>query len=135
LVFKVISEEHGELFYVRLYSGTLKVNRRVYNPGKETKEVIGKLFHVHADPDRRDDLSETYAGDIVAVMGLKDSVTGDTLCETQHPILLEPISFAQAVVTQRIEPESGADRKKLLDTLNRLRREDPTFVFKENPET
>src|SRR5262245_16335042 len=118
LVFKVISEEHGELFFVRIYSGVLKVNSRVYNPGKDNKEVIGKLFHVHADPKQRDDLPETYAGDIVAVMGLKEAVTGDTLCETQHPILLEPITFAQAVVTQRIEPESGADRKKLLDTLN-----------------
>jgi len=135
LVFKIIAEEHGELFFVRIYSGTLKVNSRVYNPGKDTKEVIGKLFHIHADPRQRDDLPEAYAGDIVAAMGLKDTTTGDTLCETQHPILLEPITFAQAVVTQRIEPESSADRKKLLDTLNRLRREDPTFLFKENPET
>ena len=135
LVFKVIAQDSGDLFYVRVYSGVLKVNTRVYNPGKDTKEIIGKLFHIHADPTQRDELPETYAGDIVAVIGLKESVTGDTLCETQHPILLEPITFAEAVVSQRIEPETSSDRDKLATVLNKLQREDPTFVVKTDKDT
>ena len=135
LVFKVIAQDSGDLFFVRVYSGTLKVNSRVYNPGKDAKENIGKLYHIHADPTQRDELPETYAGDIVAVIGLKDSVTGDSLCETQHPILLEPITFAETVVSQRIEPESSGDKDKLLNVLTKLQREDPTFVVKNNPDT
>lgn len=135
LVFKVISSDHGEIFYIRIYSGTLKANSRVYNPGRDGKEVVGKLFHVFADPSVREDLPEAYAGDIIATMGLKDAVTGDTLCETQHPIVLEQITFAEAVVSQSIEPESTADKQKMLDTLTRLNREDPTFLFKQDGET
>ncbi|MSR55833.1 MAG: elongation factor G [Gemmataceae bacterium] len=135
LVFKVIAQDSGDLFYVRTYSGTLKINSRVLNPGKDVKEVIGKLYHIHADPNQRDELAETHAGDIVAVIGLKESVTGDTLCETQHPILLEPITFAEAVVSQRIEPESSADKDKLANVLNKLQREDPTFVVKIDKDT
>jgi elongation factor G len=135
LVFKVVAETHGELFFVRLYSGTLKSNSRIWNPGKDTKELVSKIYHVFADPTRREDLSEAYAGDIVAVIGLKDAVTGDTLCETQHPILLEPIQFAEAVVSRSVEPESSADKQKLIDTLNLLKREDPTFAWRLDPET
>ena len=135
LVFKVIAQDSGDLFYIRVYSGTLKVNSRVYNPGKDGKEVIGKLYHIHADPTQRDELPETYAGDIVAVIGLKEAVTGDTLCETQHPILLEPITFAETVVSQRIEPESSSDKDKLANVLNKLMREDPTFVVKIDKDT
>jgi elongation factor G len=130
LVFKVIAQDSGDLFYIRTYSGVVKANARVYNPGRDVKENIGKLYHIHADPTQRDELPETYAGDIVAVIGLKDSVTGDTLCETQHPILLEPITFAETVVSQRIEPESSADKDKLANVLGKLQREDPTFVVK-----
>jgi elongation factor G len=135
LVFKVIAQDAGDLFYVRAYSGVLKANSRVYNPGKESKENIGKLYHIHADPTERDELTETYAGDIVAVIGLKESATGDTLCETQHPILLEPITFAETVVSQRIEPESSADKDKLANVLGKLQREDPTFVVKTDRDT
>jgi elongation factor G len=135
LVFKVIAQDSGDLFYIRTYSGLLKNNARVYNPGKDVKENIGKLYHIHADPTQRDELPETYAGDIVAVIGLKDSVTGDTLCETQHPILLEPITFAETVVSQQIEPESSADKDKLANVLNKLQREDPTFVVKTDKDT
>ena len=135
IVFKVIADEHAEIFYLRLYSGVLKANSRVYNPGKDSKEVIAKLFHVHADPKQREDLAEAYAGDIVATVGLKEAVTGDTLCETQHPILLEPIVFAEAVVSQSIEPESSGDKQKLFDTLLKLRREDPTFTYEFNSDT
>src|SRR5262245_19434092 len=135
LVFKVIAQDTGDLFYIRVYSGVVKANTRVYNPGRDVKENIGKLYHIHADPTQRDELPQTYAGDIVAVIGLKDSVTGDTLCETQHPILLEPITFAETVVSQRIEPESGADKDKLTGVLNKLQREDPTFVVKTDKDT
>jgi elongation factor G len=136
LVFKIISESHGDLFYVRIYSGTLKSNSRVYNPGRDNKELIGKLYHIHADPKSpREELPEAYAGDIVAAIGLKDAITGDTLCETQHPILLESIQFAEGVVSQSIEPDSSADKQKLADTLTRLGREDPTFTWKEDKET
>jgi elongation factor G len=135
LVFKVVADTHGELYFIRIYSGTLKSNSRVWNPGKDCKELIAKLYHIHADPEKgREEIPQSHAGDIVAVLGLKDSITGDTLCETQHPILLEPIHFAEAVVSQSIEPESSADKQKLIDTLNLLRREDPTFSWRDDRE-
>ena len=135
LVFKIVADTKGELYFVRIYSGTLKANSRVYNPRCDRKEMVTKPFHIHADPKNRDELAEAYAGDIVAIHGLKESVTGDTLCETQHPILLESISFAEAVVSKSIEPESSADKQKLIDVLNILKREDPTFDWKVDPET
>src|SRR5262249_12888776 len=118
LVFKIVADTHGELYYVRVYSGTLKANSRPYNPGREIKEFASKLFHIHADPKNRDELPEALAGDIVAIVGPKESITGDTLCDLQHPILLERIQFAEAVVSKSIEPESSADKQKLTDTLN-----------------
>jgi elongation factor G len=135
LVFKIVADPHGELFYLRIYSGTLKANSRVWNPGRNAKELVSKLYHVLADPNNREDLAEAHAGDIVALIGLKESITGDTLCETQHPILLEPIQFAEAVVSRSIEPESSADKQKLVDSLNLLRREDPTFGWRVDAET
>jgi elongation factor G len=135
LVFKIVADTHGELFYVRIYSGTLKANSRVYNPGRDGKELVSKLFHTYADPTQRKELADSSAGDIVAALGLKDAITGDTLCETQHPILLERIVFAEAVVSQSVEPESSADRDKLMDTLEKLRREDPTFTWKMDKDT
>jgi elongation factor G len=135
LVFKIVADTHGELFYIRIYSGTLKANSRVFNPGRDSKELVSKIFHTYADPTQRKELAESYAGDIVAAIGLKEAITGDTLCETQHPILLERISFAEAVVSQSVEPESSADRDKLMDTLEKLRREDPTFTWKTDKDT
>jgi elongation factor G len=135
LVFKIVGETHGELFYLRIYSGTLRANSRMWNPGRDGKELVSKLYHVLADPTKREELSEAFAGDIVAAIGLKDAITGDTLCETQHPILLERIHFAEAVVSQSVEPESSADKQKLIDTLNLLKREDPTFDWRVDPET
>src|SRR5205814_7665368 len=102
---------------------------------RETKALVSKLYRVQADPNNRDELPQAPAGDIVAVVRLKTSITGDTLCETQHPILLEPIHFAEAVVSRSIEPESSADKQKLVDTLNLLKREDPTFDWRVDPET
>jgi elongation factor G len=100
------------------------------------KENVAKLFHVHADPNRGlEEVESGPAGDIVCIVGLKDTVTGDTLCETQHPILLEPITFAEAVVSQSIEPESGADKDKLGHALAVLQLEDPTFKVKADKDT
>ncbi len=136
LVFKAAWHPSGHRFFIRVYSGVLKPNYRAYNTGKDVKENIAKLFHVHADPNRGLEEVETApAGDIVAVVGLKESVTGDTLCDTQHPILLEAISFAEAVVSQSIEPESGNDKDKLANALTMLQLEDPTFVVKESKDT
>jgi elongation factor G len=135
LVFKIVADPHGELFYVRIYSGTLKSQSRPWNPGRDRKEMVTKIYHIFADPTHREELKEAYAGDIVALIGLKDSVTGDTLCDTQHPILLEPIRFAEAVISRSIEPESSADKQKLADTLTTLKREDPTFDWRVDPET
>jgi elongation factor G len=136
LVFKAAWHPNGHRFFIRVYSGTMKPNMRAYNPGKDMKENIAKLFHVHADPNRGLEEVETApAGDIIAVIGLKDSVTGDTLCETQHPILLEKINFAESVVSQSIEPESGADKDKLASALGMLQLEDPTFKVKTDKDT
>lgn len=136
LVFKAAWHPSGHRFFIRVYSGVLKPNYRAFNTGKDTKENIAKLFHVHADPNRGlEEVDSAPAGDIVAVVGLKESVTGDTLCDTQHPILLEAISFAEAVVSQSIEPESGNDKDKLANALAMLQLEDPTFVVKESKDT
>src|SRR5436190_20000184 len=111
LVFKVVAHPNGERFFVRVYSGVLKHQTRPLNPRTNTKELTGKLYHVHADPLRGlEDVHDAPAGDVVALIGLKDSITGDTLCDAQHPILLEPIRFAEAVVSQWVEPESSADK-------------------------
>src|SRR5262249_33786971 len=118
---------------VRIYSGTLRPNSRQYNPGKDIKENVTKLYHVHADPKRgREEIPGSHAGDIVAIHGLRDSITGDTLCESQHPILLESIRFAEAVVSQSIEPESSSDKDKLVQVLNVLKKEDPTFTWRDD---
>jgi len=131
LVFKASWHPNGHRFFIRVYSGVMKSNMRAYNTGKDVKENVAKLFHVYADPARGLEEVETGpAGDIVCVVGLKDTVTGDTLCDTQHPILLEAITFAEAVVSQSIEPESGGDKDKLTQSLEVLQLEDPTFKVK-----
>jgi elongation factor G len=135
LVFKIQADPHGELFYLRIYSGTVKANSRVLNPGKEAREFLTKLYHVHADPSNKEPVEIAYAGDIVAAIGPKVSVTGDTLCDPQHPILLESIQFAETVVSMAIEPESSADKERLEQVLTILAREDPTFRWSVDRET
>lgn len=142
LVFKIVADTHGDLYYLRIYSGTLKANSRVlnpecrlYSPPKEVKEFASKIYHIHADPKNREDLPVAYAGDIVGIIGPKDSITGDTLCEQQNPVVLEQIQFAEAVVSMSIEPESSADKDKLTDSLDRLKREDPTFSWRIDSDT
>jgi elongation factor G len=142
LVFKIVADTHGDLYYLRIYSGTLKANSRVLNPecrlfhpAKEVKEFASKIYHIHADPKNREDLPTAFAGDIVGIIGPKDSITGDTLCDQQHPVVLEQIQFAEAVVSMSIEPESSADKDKLTDSLDRLKREDPTFSWRIQADT
>jgi len=135
LVFKIVADTHGDLYFLRIYSGTLKANSRVWNPLRKIKEFASKIYHIHADPRNREDLPQAYAGDIVAIIGPKDSITGDTLSDQQHPIILEQIHFAEAVVAKSIEPESSADKDKLNDALNRLKKEDPTFTWRVDKDT
>jgi elongation factor G len=133
LVFKILAEKFGDLAFVRVYSGTLKQNSRVLNPGKDEKENIAQLWHIQAD-DRKQ-VESVEAGDIVGIIGLRHSITGDTLCEVKEPILLETISFPDTVISMAIEPETSAERKKLGDTLEMLKRQDPTFRAGESSET
>jgi len=136
LVFKAAWHPNGHRFFIRVYSGVMRPNMRAFNAGKDVKENVAKLFHVHADPNRGlEEVESAPAGDIIAVIGLKDSVTGDTLCETNHPIVLEAISFAESVVSQSIEPDSGADKDKLFAALAVLQLEDPTFKVKADKDT
>ena len=103
---------------MRIYSGTLKAGTRAYNPGKDKKENCSRLYHIRADD--REQIAVAGTGDIVGIVGLKDSVTGDTLCDASHPILLERIEFPETVISMSIEPVSGADKGKLAETLNSL---------------
>ena len=130
LVFKYVHYSTSPLYFVRIYSGTVKANTKVINPGRgNAKEMVTKIYHTLADPTQRQELPEASAGDIVAIIGMRESITGDTLCEAAHPILLEGISFAQGVVSQTIEPESSADKKELVEALDILKKEDPTFSW------
>jgi elongation factor G len=133
LVFKITNDQHGDLSFVRIYSGELKAGSRVFNPGRDKKEICSRLYHIRADEREKVELAST--GDIVGVVGLKESFTGDTLCAAAHPILLEKIEFPETVISMSIEPVSSADKGKLADTLGALAREDPTFAYKVNEET
>ena len=133
LVFKIIAEKHGDLYFVRVYSGTLKAGSRAWNPAQQKKENIAQLWHVQAD--RREQIPEAFAGDIVGVIGPRASVTGDTLCDAAAPILLETIQFPETVISMAIEPETSLDRKKLAETLEMMKRQDPTFRALESEET
>jgi elongation factor G len=133
LVFKIQADRHGDLHYVRIYSGTLKANSRVYNPGKDKKENVPQLWQVQAD--RRNQVDSASAGDIIGIVGLRHSITGDTLCSVQEPVLLESIAFPETVISMAIEPESSTERKKLADVLEMMKRQDPTFRGRENEET
>jgi elongation factor G len=133
LVFKILAEKHGDLAFLRVYSGTLKAGSRAWNPAKGKKENIAQLWHVQAD--RREQVSEAKAGDIVGVIGPRASVTGDTLCDAAAPILLETITFPETVISMAIEPETSLERKKLSDALEMMKRQDPTFRALESEET
>lgn len=133
LVFKVVSDRHGDMCWIRVYSGTLKANSRVLNPGKNKRENVPQLWRIQAD--RREQISMVEAGDIVGLIGLHHSTTGDTLCDPKHPILLEAIHFPETVISMAVEPENAVERKKLGQVLEMLKRQDPTFRTQENEET
>lgn len=134
LLFKVQTDAHvGTLSYVRVYSGTIKTGTEVYNPTRQKSERIGRLLLMHAD--KREGLEEGYAGEIIACIGLKDSFTGDTLCDKNNPISLSPIQFPEPVISLAIEPETADDQEKMGQALNKLSQEDPTFKVTSNHET
>jgi elongation factor G len=133
LAFKIITDSHGDLCFLRLYQGTLKTNSRVLNPTRDARENIMRIFEMHAS--ERKIVERAQAGDIVAAVGLRHTLTGDTLCDPKKPVVLPSISFPQTVITMSIEPRSAADRARLGDALEALRREDPTFSYKTDKET
>ena len=134
LAFKVQLDPHvGKLYYVRIYSGTIKSGSYIFNATKNQQERVGRLLLMHAN--QREEIPEAYAGEIVAVVGLKETRTGDTLCAPENPIVLEGISFAEPVISLAIEPKTKADQEKLGYALQRLMEEDPTFRVKSNKET
>jgi len=133
LVFKIVNDTHGDLTYMRVYSGTLERGSRLLNPGNNKKENISRIFEMHAKD--RDALDSCEAGQIVAVVGLKNSMTGDTLCSEADPIILERMHFPDPVISMSIEPQTADDRKKLGDALVTIRREDPSFRSEYNDET
>jgi len=134
LAFKIQIDPHvGKLTYVRIYSGTLTSGSYIYNSSKDTKERVGRLLLMHAN--QREEIKEAYAGEIVAVVGFKDTITGDTICDTDKPIVLEKISFPDPVISLAIEPKTKNDQEKMGYALQRLSEEDPTFKIKSNLET
>ncbi len=125
LIFKIVSDPYGRLAYGRVYSGKLKAGSTVQNSSKDRKERVGRLLQMYAN--RREDISVAYAGDIAAVVGLKHSFTGDTLCDPSYPVILENIKFPEPVVAVAIEARTQADQDKMTEALQRLAEEDPTF--------
>lgn len=134
LVFKIVTDPYmGRLAYIRVYSGTIKQNSTVYNSSKDKKERVGRLLRMYADS--REDIAELGAGDIGAILGLKFSFTGDTLCDPTNPVLLETISFPNPVISIAIEPKTKADQDKMSDSLIKLAEEDPTFQIRQDEAT
>ena len=133
LVFKIVAEKPLDLYYLRVYSGYLKSGTRIYNAVTGEKENISRIFRMFAK--RRDQLDEAGPGDIVACVGLKDALTGHTLCDAKDPILLERIQFPVPVISVSVEPKNTKDRDLLVDTLKKLERQDPTFKYHVDPET
>ena len=134
LAFKVTTDPHvGRLVYLRVYSGKISAGQVVNNSTRQNQERIGKLVLLHAD--QRELIDSAFAGEIVAAVGIKDTTTGDTICDPGHPILLESISFPDPVISLAIEPATKADQEKMGLALNKLSDEDPTFRIKSNLET
>jgi elongation factor G len=125
LVFKIISDRYGRLAFTRVYSGVLRTGTRVYNPTKRTMERVGRIVRMFADD--REDVDEVRAGDIAAVIGMKETFTGDTVCDEDEPVVLENIKFPDPVIEVAIEPDTKADQDKLAKGLRALAEEDPTF--------
>jgi elongation factor G len=134
LAFKIAADPFvGKLAFFRVYSGTLKSGSYVLNATKDKKERIGRILQMHAN--HREEIEQVYAGDIAAAVGLKDTYTGDTLSDAEHPVILESMTFPEPVIEVKIEPKTKADQDKLAIALQRLSEEDPTFRVKTDPET
>jgi elongation factor G len=134
LVFKIVTDPYvGRLAYIRVYSGKVTQASTVFNPVKDRRERVGRLLRMYAD--RREDVSEVLAGDIGAILGLKESFTGDTLCDAANQVLLENISFPEPVISVAIEPKTTADQDKMGEALRKLSEEDPTFRVRSDEET
>ena len=134
LAFKIQTDRHlGKLTYVRIYSGTLDAGTQVVNSTKDRKERIGKIYQMHAN--KREERPTAHAGDIIAVQGLKQTTTGDTLCDPAKPVILESMTFPEPVISVAIEPKSKADQEKLGTAIQRLAEEDPTFRVRNDEET
>ncbi|MGE4554649.1 MAG: elongation factor G [Candidatus Paceibacterota bacterium] len=134
LVFKVVTDPYvGTLIYFRVYSGNFKKGNYLLNASKNQQERIGRLLRMHAD--HREEIDEIRAGDIAATVGLKNTVTSDTLCDPEHPIILEHITFPEPVISIKIEPETKADLEKMGVVLKKFMEEDPTFKVKTDEET
>lgn len=134
LAFKVATDPFvGQLIFFRVYSGTLTAGSYVYNPRTRNKERIGRILRMHAND--REEVKKVFAGEIAAAVGLKDTITSDTLCDEEHPIELNRIVFPEPVISLRIEPKTKADQEKMGMALNRLAQEDPTFKVSTDQET
>src|ERR1700682_2091011 len=134
LVFKIMGDKHlGQLSFVRIYSGTVKAGSYAYNPIKETRERVGRLMRMHAN--KREDIEVASAGEIIAIGGMKQVTTGDTVCDENKPIILERMEFPAPVIRVAVEPKTRQDQDKLGVALNRLAQEDPSFNVSTDPET
>jgi len=133
LVFKLQFDRHGEIIHTRVYSGLLKRGQQILIANKGKKERVGKIFLLHAE--EREEVDRAGAGEIVALRGLKQVQTGDTLCDPRHPIVLEGIAFPETVISQAIEPKNAVERDRLLECLSLLSREDPTFTWRYDEDT
>ena len=133
LAFKIAKDPFGTLTFYRIYSGKLVAGSYVYNSNKDSRERIGRLVRMHANS--RTEEQEAYAGDIVAIVGLKDTTTGDTLCDEKHPIILESMDFPEPVISVAVEPKTKADQEKMANALAKLAEEDPSFRRETNKET
>ncbi|HEX5705736.1 MAG TPA: elongation factor G [Pyrinomonadaceae bacterium] len=134
LVFKIMADKHlGQLSFVRIYSGTIKAGSYAYNPVKDNKERVGRLMRMHAN--KREDIEEASAGDIIAIGGMKQVTTGDTVCDENKPIILEAMEFPAPVIRVAVEPKTRADQDKLGTALQRLAQEDPSFNVSTDQET
>ena len=136
LVFKILPAKTGDFYWVRVYSGKLNANSRVYCPTKDKRENVAQLWQIHATKKERDgQIDSVEAGDIVGVIGPRFAVTGETFCDQKALIQLEEIDFPETVIEMAIEPETTAERTKLADILELLKKQDPTFKASENEET
>jgi len=134
LAFKIMTDPFvGQLTFIRLYSGQIKTGDSVWNPRLERRERIGRLLKMHAN--KREEISEIYAGDICAAVGLKNVSTGDTICDEKHPIVLETIEFPAPVISVAVEPKTKGDQEKMGIALSKLANEDPTFKVHTDPDS